>query len=180
MVILTRDIGGKLGTLKPAATIRRVLRPASLTIALLVAALLAGCGGSSASKDEFRQDVVSARNDADAGLAQIVLASSVDDLLTRMRIAAAVVRRAARDVREAPAPKEFTDERNRLAARLLALSDEIASTVETLEAFPEQAASTNALNFGQWDTVQAELKKLRRAGVDVPPLERHKPTPQPQ
>lgn len=154
-----------------------ILRPASITWAVLLTTLLAGCGG--ASKEDFRGDVVAARNNADAGLAQIVQATSVDDLLARMRVAAAEVRGAATDVREAGAPEELEDERDALADRLLALSDEIISTVATLEAFPEQAASTGAFNFEQWEAVQKELAKLRTQGVNVPPLKRHKP-PEPQ
>ena len=156
---------------------RRTLAIAS---ALLVAVLAAGCGGGGATKDDLRQDVLAARNDTDAGLEQIVQATSLEDLLARMRTAASAARGAATDVREAGAPKDLEDERNALAARLLALSDEIVSTVETLEAFPEQAASTSAFNFEQWNAVQDELTKLRNQGVKVPPLERHKPEPQRQ
>jgi hypothetical protein len=152
-----------------------VLRLLTIASALLIAVVAAGCGGSDPTTADFREDVLAARNDTDAGLAQIVLASSVEDLLARMRIAAAQVRTASGDVREAGAPKELEDERAALANRLLALSDEIVSTVQTLEVFPQQAASTNALNFGEWDAVQAELAKLRKQGVKVPPLGRHKP-----
>lgn len=157
-----------------------MLRPLAIASSLLVAVLAAGCGGGSATKEDFRLDVLAARNDTDAGLEQIVHAASVEDLLARMRIAASEVRGAATDVREAGAPKELGEERDALAARLLALSDEIISTVETLEAFPEQATSTSALNFTQWDAVQDGLAKLRKQGVKVPPLERHKPEPQRQ
>jgi hypothetical protein len=153
-----------------------VLRLVPISCAVLVLGFVAGgCGDSEVSQADFQADVVAARNDADAGLEQIVQATSVDDLLERMRLAAIDVRGAASDVREAGAPAELEDERDALAARLLALSDEIIATVETLEAFPEQAQNTNALNFAQWNAVQAELKKLRRQGIEVPPLERHKP-----
>jgi predicted nucleic acid-binding Zn-ribbon protein len=144
-------------------------------VSVFVIEVLAGCGGSDATKVDFRLDVLTERNQTDVGLAQIVNARSLDDLLERMRIAASEVRSAAHDLEEAGAPKELQDERDALAARLLALSDEIASTVTTLESFPEQAAATKALSFEQWNSVQAELKKLRAQGVDVRPLERHKP-----
>lgn len=157
-----------------------MLRPLALASTILVFLLAAGCGGSSATKADFRQDVLNARNKADAGLEQIVNATSVEDLLARMRIGAVEVRGAATDVREAGAPKELEDERQRLADRLRALSDEIAATVATLESFPGQAENTGALNFVQWDAVQAELKSLRKQGVNVPPLERHAPKPQRQ
>jgi hypothetical protein len=134
-----------------------------------------GCGGGGASKEEFTADVVAARNDADAGLAQIVNATSPEDLIERMRIAAVEVRGAATDVREADAPDELDDERNQLADDLQALSYELVATVETFEAIPEQAAATRALNFEQWNSVQASLAALRSEGVQVPPLGRHSP-----
>lgn len=157
-----------------------MLRPVSLIPTLLAALLLAGCGGDGASKEAFAQDIVSARDDADAGLAQIVQATSFEDLIERLKIAAVEVREAAGDARTAEAPDELDDERDQLADRLLALSDEIISTVETLEAFPEQAQLTRALNFEQWNAVQASLAGLRREGIEVPALERHKPEPQRQ
>ena len=152
-----------------------MLRSLIVASALLTALLLGGCAGGEATKEDFRSDVLTARNDTDAGLAQIVNASSVEDLLARMRIAASEVRGAAADVRDADAPEELQDARDALADRLLALSDEIVKTVETLEVFPDQAANTSALNFEQWNAVQAELAKLRKLGVQVPPLGRHKP-----
>ena len=118
--------------------------------------------------------MVSARDETDAGLAQIVLADSWEDLLERMKVAAVEVRGAATDVRTADAPEDLEDERDLLAERLVALSDEIISTVETFESFPE-AQSTSALNFEQWNTVQASLATLRREGIKVKALERHKP-----
>ena len=152
-----------------------VLRPVALLPILLATLLLAACGGDEPSKEKFAQDVVAARDDADDGLAQIVEASSLDDLLARLKIAAVEVRRAAGDVRKADAPGELEDERDLLAERLIALSDEIISTVETLEAFPDQAAATRALNFEQWNAVQASLASLRREGIAVKALGRHKP-----
>jgi hypothetical protein len=146
----------------------------ALLLALLGISLLAGCGGG-ASTEEFQQDVVAARNDADAGLKQVVQATSPDDLLERLKLAAVEVRRAASDVRKAEAPGDLEDERDQLADDFLALSDEIIDTVETLESFPDQAQATRALNFEQWNMVQASLAALRREGVDVPALGRHAP-----
>jgi hypothetical protein len=151
-----------------------VLRRLPVLLALLLTLLVSGCGGSDASKEDFGSAMVTARNDTDAGLAQIVLADSWEDLLERMKVAAVEVRGAASDVRTADAPEELEDERDLLAERLIALSDEIISTVETFESFPE-AQSTSALNFEQWNTVQASLASLRRAGIKVQALERHKP-----
>lgn len=146
-------------------------RPSALPVLATLIVALAGCGG--ASREEFQADVVAARNDADAGLEQVARASSVEDLLARMQAAAVEVRKAASAVRAADAPGGLEDERDALADDLLALSDEIIGTVETLEAFPEQAEATRGLSFEQWNAVQASLAALRREGVQVPPLERH-------
>ena len=175
MVILTSVIDRKLEGLKGSGYYGRVVRPVSIILALLAALLLAACGGSDASKEEFSTAMITARNDTDAGLAQIVQASSWDDLMARMKVAAVDVRGAAADVRTAEAPGDLEDERDLLAERLVALSDEIISTVETFEAFPDQAQATRALNFEQWNTVQASLASLRREGIKVRALERHKP-----
>lgn len=153
-----------------------MLRPLVIACLIALSLLAAGCGGDDATNAEFQADIVAARDEADAELAQIVEATSIEDLYARMRTAAVGVRRAAGMVREADTPKEFRDERDDLAARLIALSDEIVGTVETLEAFPEQAAQTKALSFTQWNAVQSELKSLREQGIKVPPLERHVPT----
>ena len=152
-----------------------MFRPFSIVLVLVSALLLGACGGDEPSQAEFATAMVAARNDADAGLAQIVQASSWEDLMARMKVAAVEVRGAAGDVRKVDAPDDLEDERDLLAERLVALSDEIISTVETFEAFPDQASSTRALNFEQWNTVQASLASLRRAGIKVQALERHKP-----
>ena len=157
-----------------------MLRPLAIASVLLVLVLAAGCGGSGATKEDFRQDVLAARNDTDAGARPDRPGNVTEDLLARMRIAAVEVRGASTDVREAGAPKELQAERDALADRLLALSDEIVGTSPDAQAFPDQAASTRALNFEQWNAVQRELTKLRRLGVNVPPLETHKPEPQRQ
>ena len=152
-----------------------MLRPLPVILTLVLALLIAGCGGSEPSKEDFGVVMVTARNDTDAGLAQIVQASSWDDLLARMKVAAVEVRGAATNVRKADAPAALEDERDLLAERLIALSDEIISTVETFESFPEESQRATALNFEQWNTVQASLASLRREGIKVKALERHKP-----
>ena len=88
MVILTCVIDRKLGRLKTSGYYGPVLRRVMIVFALLVVLLGAGCGGSEPSKQEFATSIVAARNDTDAGLAQIVDASSWEDLMARMKVAA--------------------------------------------------------------------------------------------
>ncbi len=149
--------------------VRRLAALAALSIALLAA----GCGGGGASEEEFQADMIAARDRVDEGLAQITNATSVEDLLARLRIAAAEVRSAAQDVSEADTPDGLDDEQRALANTLRAFSNEIVSTVDTLEALEGAAAETRGLDFEGWVKTQARLAALRKAGIQVPALERH-------
>jgi hypothetical protein len=145
---------------------------------VLGATLLAGCGGG--SREDFQSDMVAARNRSDAALTQIVRAKSLDDLLKRMRIAATEIRAASTDVKEADTPDGLADEADGLQEALHQLSDDIVGTVDTFSENQEAISLAAGLSFDSWDTVQARLADLRKAGIDVPPLERRKapePTP---
>jgi hypothetical protein len=143
-------------------------------LAVAVAALLAGgCGGDEPSKEEFQVEIVAARDRVDEALEQVTNATSVDDLLARLRIAAAEVRSAAQDVAEAEAPDDLQDEERALANTLREFSAEIAATVTTLESLEAAAAETKGLDFDGWVETQKRLAALRKAGIQVPDLERH-------
>ena len=139
----------------------------------VVATLLAGCGGSGASKEDFQADMVEARNRVDEGLEQVTNATSVEDLLARLRIAAAEVRSAAQDVNEAEAPDGLDDEKRRFETTLRTFSEEIVSTVATLETLEGAAAETRGLDFEGWNQVQKDLRAFRKEGIQVPLLQRH-------
>ena len=150
------------------------MRRAQLLAPLAAAvAVLAGCGGGGASKEEFQADMVAARDRVDEGLEQVTNATSVEDLLARLRIAAAEVRSAAQDVDEADAPDGLDDEKRLFETTLRTFSEEIVSTATTLETLEEAAASTQGLDFKGWNDVQKRLAELRKQGIQVPALERH-------
>jgi hypothetical protein len=151
------------------SVLRRLAAAGVATLALLVA----GCGGEDATNEDFQVDVVAARDRVDDGLEQVTNASSVEDLLARLRIAAAEVRGAADDVDEADAPDDLGDEKRRLATTLRSFSEEIASTVDTLSELEGAAAETQGLDFDGWIQTQKRLAELRAAGIEVPNLERH-------
>ena len=143
-----------------------------LLAAVLTVVGLAGCGGEP-SQEEFEADMVAARDRVDEALEQVTNATSIDDLLARLRIASAEVRSAATDVSEAEAPDDLKDEERELAATLLEFSSEISATVTTLEELEGAAAETKGLDFAGWTETQKRLAALRKAGVQVPNLERH-------
>jgi len=148
--------------------LRKLAVPAVLGLSLLAG----GCGGG-ASKEEFEVDMVAARDRVDDALRQVTNASSVDDLVARLRIAAAEVRSAATDVAEADAPGGLADEERELATTLRGFSEEIVSTIDTLEELEGVAAETRGLDFAGWTKTQARLAALRKAGINVPALEKH-------
>ena len=141
-------------------------------IVVLAVVGLAGCGGEP-SQEEFQTDMVAARDRVDEALEQVTNATSIEDLLARLRIASAEVRSAATDVSEAEAPDDLKDEERELAATLLEFSSEISATVTTLEELEGAAAETKGLDFAGWTETQKRLAALRKAGVQVPALERH-------
>jgi hypothetical protein len=147
-------------------------RTVALSAVLALALVAGGCGGG-ASKEEFQADMVAARDRVDDALEQVTHASSVEDLFARMRIAAAEIRSAATDVAEADAPDGLGDEERALANTLREFSAEITSTVDTLEELEGAAAETRGLDFAGWTETQTRLAALRKAGIQVPALERH-------
>lgn len=148
-------------------------RLSATALAALALALLAGGCGGGASKEDFQVEIVAARDRVDSALEQVTHASSVDDLLARLRIAAAELRSAATDVAEADAPGELEDTKQKLATTLRAFSEELVGTVTTLEEFEGAAAETKGFDFENWTKTQAVLAELRKAGVQVRALERH-------
>ena len=157
--------------MNPMATITLVLRHLIPLLAAL--ALVAGCGGDDASKEEFQQDVVDARDRIDAGMAQVVKASDFDELLSRLEIAADESSKAASDLGEADAPDALQEDKEELQAAMRALAEEILGTVDAFDSLGPNAPITRAINFAAWNTVQAELADLRKAGIAVEPLGRH-------
>ena len=155
----------------PMATITLVLRHLIPLLAAL--ALVAGCGGDGASKEEFQQDVVDARDRVDAGMAQVVKAGDFDELLSRLEIAADESSKAASDLGEADAPDALQEDKEELQAAMRALAEEILGTVDAFDSLGPTAPITRAINFAAWNTVQAELADLRKAGIAVEPLGRH-------
>lgn len=144
----------------------------TLVAALAAVVLLAGCGGE-ASREDFQVEIVAARDRVDDALEQVTNATSAPDLIARLRIAATEVRSAAEDVSEADAPDDLQDEERALANTLQAFAEELAATAVTLEELEGAAQEARGFDFEGWTATQKRLAELRRAGIQVPDLERH-------
>ena len=89
------------------------------------------------------------------------------------RIAADESGKAASDLGDADAPSSLREDKQELQKAMRALSEEILGTVEVFDSLGPTAPITRAINFAAWNTVQAELADLRKAGIAVEPLARH-------
>jgi hypothetical protein len=149
-------------------------RAAAAATLLAVVALAAGCGGGDETKDAFEEKVVAARDTADSSLGYIKRPSSTEDLIKRLRTNGDRLATASTSISDADAPEELTDEQERLARALTAMSNEMdaaANSIELVVTGPSGSPGpVQTLVFETWDTVQAVLNDLRADGIDVLPL----------
>lgn len=155
------------------------MRPSSirlciLALALLLAAVGAGCSGGDDSKGSFEREVVAARDTADSALANIRRPNSIEDLIRRLRTGRDKLRTVSGTVAAADAPEELSDEQLRLAAALGDLAREMdgaANSIELVQSGPAGSqGQVQSLIFESWDTIQNALAQLRDEGIDVRPL----------
>ena len=144
-------------------------------IALVLAALVAGCGSSTPSRDEYAQSVRETRNAVDEALAYIVQASSREDMLNRMEEASARIDRAADEFGDDGAAKGFEKETAQLEEALHGLSSDLEDTAEQIRdpEFADLLGTSRGVNFQTWNDANNALAKIRRKGIDVRPIDKH-------
>ena len=150
-----------------------VAAAAALAVAVIGVAL--GGGAGSASQDEYRETVVTARNQVEFALEKIAKPQSVEELLSQLDDAAVIVENAAGDLAGAAVADGFEDENDELSAALYALASELSGTAATLRdpAFAQALPRLTSLSFEQWEVVNRILGDLKEQGIDVEPLVRH-------
>lgn len=142
-------------------------------LALLATLVLvvAGCGGSTPSPEEYADAVVLNRNRADFVLGRIVRAQSLEELLTRMDEAAVVIEKAAADLEDTGAPDEYQPEADALVKWLNQLSVDIQSTADQARVPGFEGLLTDqalqGLSFDSWDQVNKALAGLAGKGIPV-------------
>lgn len=140
----------------------------------LVLGATAGCGGS--SRKEFAGHVRDSRDRVDQALAQVPEATTFPDLLERLRTAADEIQAAAEELDHAKAPKDLSARADRLVAAYKALSAEVDATAVALDdVTTARGPGIEGLNFQNWNRVQRALAAFRRDGIEVRPLQPHKP-----
>lgn len=152
---------------------------AGVAVAALVAAVLIGraiAGGNEpGSRADYQEAVVANRDRVDFALGRLSKAQSLEELLTRMDEATAVIDKAAQELDEMTAPADLETENTQLVSHLEALTADLQGTANQLRApgFEDLLAGAQGLNFPSWDKVNEVLGDLQKKGIDVELLSRH-------
>jgi hypothetical protein len=149
-----------------------------LAAPLVVAAALvaAGCGGNgTASPQELKEAVVSARDRVDFALAEVTRARSREEFLERMDRAADTIADAAGDVDDVGATERYRSEVDLLAASLEQLAFDVQATADQVRdpGFGGLLEGVRGLSFESWNAVNRALSGLAWKGIEVAELERH-------
>jgi cell division septum initiation protein DivIVA len=145
----------------------------SLILALGVVTIAAACGGSGeTSREDYEQEVQDARNEVEKALQNLGQGvESREELADRLANAALVVERVADDLDETGAPKDLSDENERLVKNLRELAGAVSGTAEQFRdpSFTDVFSHTRALQWDSWTRANRILRELRRQGIDVEP-----------
>jgi hypothetical protein len=152
-----------------------MFRHPAFLVALVLMAVVAGCGGSStASKSDYAASVVNARDRVDFALAQITQSKTKDEFLDQMVASSELIDDAANDFENASSAKGFDDESKKLAKAMHQLAVDLNATAEQIR-LPgyEGLLDAKGLNFDSWTAINATLADLNEQGIKVSPLGRH-------
>jgi ABC-type transporter Mla subunit MlaD len=159
---------------KPSLVIAGVVVAAVVAVVVAMAAL--GGGPGTATKAEYQETIVNARDRTDFAFAQITKADSVENLIERLDEAGAAVGDVSGDVSGAAVAEGFEDLNDRLADKLEAFSGALQATADQFED-PSSAGfgleNINSLGFSEWDDVNAVLTEMQDKGLEVELLGRH-------
>lgn len=148
-----------------------------VAVAVVVVVGLSLAGGESASSaEEYRAAVVKSRDRIDFALGRLPKAQSPEELVNRIDEASVIVDASAQELDDVVPPSELGAMNDKLVRTLRAFSSELAGTAGTLSdpSFAGTLAGLTSLSFKEWDTVNSLLADLRKNGIQVEPLSRHR------
>ncbi len=150
---------------------------ALVLVASALAVAVSACGGESqaVSRADYAASVRAIRDRVDFALARITQAQSLDEFLDRMEEAAALIEEAADDLASEGSAQGFERDTRDLAAALRQLSVDLKATASQVRepGFQDLLASARGLSFESWTRANRIIERLRRRGIQVPPLARH-------
>jgi hypothetical protein len=147
---------------------------AALVAAILIGRAVAG-GNEPTSRADYHEVVVANRDRVDFALGRLSRAQSLEELLTRMDEAAAVIDKAATELDETNPPADLETENTLLVSHLETLTTDVQGTADQLRTpgYEDLLQGAEGLNFPSWDKVNEVLGDLEEKGVHVELLSRH-------
>ena len=131
---------------------------------------------TASSTEEYRAEVVKSRDRIDFALGRLPKAQSSEELVNRIDEASDIVDASARQLDDVDPPSELRAMNDKLVRTLQAFSNELAGTAGTLgdPSFAGTLAGITSLSFKEWDAVNSLFADLRKNGIHVEPLSRHR------
>lgn len=152
---------------------------AGVGVAALVAAVFLGraIAGSNepSTRADYQEAVVTARDRVDFALGRLSKAQSLDELITRLDEAAAVIDKSAKELDDTTPPANLESQHTRLVADLGTLVTDVQGTADQLRVpgYEDILTGAEGINFPSWDKINAVLRELQRLGIHVELLSRH-------
>lgn len=130
---------------------------------------------ATASRADYQEDVVNARDRVDFAYARIARSQSTDELIERMDEAAAVIGKTASDLDDSGVAPGFEAVHTELVDALESFSDVLASTAAQFRdpTFGGVLPGITSLSFPEWDKTNDVLADLKKRGIQVDQLARH-------
>ncbi len=140
-----------------------------ITICLLAALVLAGCGGNGDSREEFEEDVRGAQQELDTQLEELGDVRSPDDVSEALGDAAQTLREQAEELDESEVPDEAEDARDQLVESLRSLAENLEENAETAGDGGASGLleSLQDLDLEAVREFQEALEELREQGFDI-------------
>ena len=147
----------------------------ALCASLILTLASVGCGGGNdvATRAEFQEEVVGARDRVDFALARVPKAESLDEYIDRLEEAAVVVDDAASTLAEITPPPAFEPEATELENAFRQLAVDYDSTADQLRQTPELLTGSAGFSFDSWDQANLALAGLAGKGLKVSVLQPH-------
>lgn len=150
-----------------------------LALAVLAAAILAGCGGGGdggVSKEEFESRMGSIGDSIEDSFESLAEdapnASSFDELSDELDEVEADLEKAVSELDSLEFPDDVADTKSQLVAGVKALAGDIQSLIDAVESgdvstIQDAAAEFQNLDLGSLATIKAAIDKIKAAGYEV-------------
>jgi hypothetical protein len=147
----------------------------AMVAAVAVVGLALGGGDETrTTKADYQAAIVNTRDRIDFSLGRLSKAQSLEEFLERMDEASATIDGARDDLDDLGSPAALEDQHERLVDEIETLAADIQATADQARTpgFGDLLNGAAGLDFPAWDSINSIFAELRRAGIEVRPLDR--------